>query len=175
MKMKKLLGFIALAVLVILPIKASAATYGIAFEKTEETDDYFVVTIKAKQDTANTFTAGSYSATMTIKEGAQYVEGSATGNGNWAITVSGNQIIMTLGTGQTELEAIVGTLKFNKIASTNCDVLFECNGKTTTVTPSTPNNPKTGNALPYAVIAVGMGIAGAVYYVTRKNTKLYKI
>ena len=175
MKMKKLLGFIALAILVVLPIKAKAAGYGMTFEKTEETDEYFVVTIKAVQDTANSLTAGSYTATMTIAEGAQYVDGSETSYGNWAVTVTGNTVYMTLSANQTELETTVGTLKFNKISATNCDVQFECNGKTTTIKENTPSNPKTGNALPYVVIATGIVIAGAVYYVTRKNTKLYKI
>lgn len=174
MKIKRFLGFIALAVAVLLPMSAKAASWGMSFEKTEDTDDYFVVTIKATQDQANTFTAGLYTATMTIEEGAQYVEGSATGNGDWQVTVTGNTITMTLANNMIDLNGTVGTLKFNKISTENCDVLFECNGKTTTVKP-TPENPKTGNVLPYAVIVGGIAIAGAVYYVTRKNNKLYNI
>lgn len=174
MKIKRFLGFIALAVAVFLPMSAKAATWGMSFEKTEETDEYFVVTIKANQDQANAFTAGAYQATMTIEDGAQYVEGSATSNGDWFVTVTGNTITMTLANNMTDLTGVVGTLKFNKVSDENCNVLFTCDGKTTTVTP-TPENPKTGNVLPYAVIVAGITIAGVVYYVTRKNNKLYNI
>ena len=67
----------------------------------------------------------------------------------------------------------IGTIRFQKI-SEPCKAVFTCNEETKTVTPPV-KNPKTGNALPYAVIGAGIVIAGAVYYVTRKNTKLYKI
>ena len=172
MKVKKFLGFIALAVAVLLPMSAKAATWGMSFDKTEETDEYFVVTITAKQDQVGAFTANAYQATMTMEEGAQF--DSYTSNGNWTVTVSGNTVTMVLSENMTALETVVGTLKFKKIGTENCDVLFECNGKTSTVTPK-PENPKTGNVLPYAVIVAGIGLAGAVYYVTRKNNKLYNI
>lgn len=174
MKIKKFLGFIALAVAVLLPMSAKAATWGMAFEKTEETADSFTVTIKAKQDQAGAFTAGVYTATMSMEEGAQFDTYTSDSSGKWTVTVSGNTITMVLSENMTETEGVVGTLTFKKVGTENCRVEFICEGKTTTVDP-TPENPKTGNVLPYAVIGVGMALAGVVYYVTRKNNKLYNI
>lgn len=39
----------------------------------------------------------------------------------------------------------------------------------------TPENPQTGSFLPYAVVVAGLGIAGALYFVTRKKAKIYHV
>lgn len=36
-------------------------------------------------------------------------------------------------------------------------------------------NPKTGNFLPYAVVIIGIALAGGVYSVTRKKSKIYNV
>ena len=175
MKIKKILGFIALAVLVILPIKASAASYGISWTESEvDSEGYFTVTVKGTQSGGGQLS--NFSADMTMQN-VEYVEGSITGNGTWTGQVTGSTVVFTSSSPVTDSEFVVGTLKFKKsdTAIENCNVTFVCNGTTKTVTPETPENPKTGNALPYAVIGAGIAIAGTVYYVTRKNTKLYKI
>lgn len=38
-----------------------------------------------------------------------------------------------------------------------------------------PENPKTGSAIPYIVVLGGLGVAGALYFVTRKKAKLYHV
>ena len=173
MKIKKFLGFMALAVLVILPIKANAASYGIGWSDTCKEDpndsNYCTVTITGTISDGGSIST-ALAATMTL-QGLEY--DSAQGSGNWLVTVSGTEITMTPSSPETNSQFTVGTIRFKKI-STPCKAEFVCEGKKTTVTPPV-TNPKTGNALPYAVIGAGIVIAGAVYYVTRKNTKLYKI
>lgn len=173
MKIKKFLGFIALAALIVLPIKANAAGYSIDWGKECVTDasnsDYCTITI-----TGNITDGGSIStplsATMTL-QGLNYI--SSEGTSNWNVSVSDNQIIMTPSAPETNGTFTIGTIRFQKI-SEPCKATFTCNEETKTVTPPV-KNPGTGKALPYAVIGAGIVIAGVVYYVTRKNTKLYKI
>lgn len=174
MKIKKFLGFIALAALIVLPIKANAAT-GVIFNDNKactpdpNDSDYCTVTITGFNDQGSTVST-PFTSTMTL-QGVEYV--SSEGSNNWSITVTGNQVVMTPSAPETSESFNIGVLRF-KVISTPCSLTFECNDKTTTITPPV-KNPKTGNALPYAVIGAGIVIAGAVYYVTRKNTKLYKI
>ena len=175
MKIKKFLGFMALAVLVILPIKANAASYGIGWSNSCTPDpndkDYCTVTITGTISDGGSIST-ALAATMTLQN-MEYI--SAEGSGNWLVTVSGAEITMTPSSPEANSQFTIGTLRFKKINSAEkCKVEITCEGKKTTVTPPV-TNPKTGNALPYAVIGAGIVIAGAVYYVTRKNTKLCKI
>ena len=39
----------------------------------------------------------------------------------------------------------------------------------------TPENPQTGSFVPYVVVIVGLGVAGAFYLVTRKKAKIYNV
>ncbi len=39
----------------------------------------------------------------------------------------------------------------------------------------TPENPQTGNFIPYVVVLAGLGVAGAFYLVTRKKAKIYHV
>ena len=174
--MKKILGFIALAVLLVLPIKAHAASYGISWTGTKaDAEGYFTVTVKASQTGNNSME--SFSSTMTLTN-VEFIDEGSEGIGTWRVTRDGLnlQFISTVPVSDASFE--VATLKFKKVnTAEECSVLFTCdNGTSKTVTPSeTVNNPKTGNALPYAVIAVGAMMAVGVYYVTRRNAKLYKI
>ena len=174
--MKKLLGFIALVVLVALPLKVNAASFGISWDGDGKADDegYFTVTVKATQQGGGTI--DNFSATMTLQN-VEYVDGAEVTSGQWSVVRDGTKLTFTSGVAVSDASFQVATLKFKKIdTAQDCSVLFECNGTKKTVTPGkTPTNPKTGSALPYAVIAVGGMLAVAVYYVTRKNTKLYRI
>ena len=38
-----------------------------------------------------------------------------------------------------------------------------------------PQNPQTGNFVPYVVVLMGFGVAGAFYFVTRKKAKIYNV
>ena len=174
--MKKFLGFIALVVLVVLPLKVNAESYGINWEGTKPDDDgYFTVTVKGTQTGGGTI--DNFVATMTLNN-VEYVDGAEVTNGQWSVIRESTKLTFTSGVAVSDANFTVATLKFKKIdTAAECSVVFECLGTTKTVTPNpkTTKNPKTGSALPYAVIAVGAMMAVAVYYVTRKNTKLYRI
>ena len=172
MKVKKILGFIALAVAVLLPMSAKAATWGLTYDSTTDSEGYTIVTVKGIQDGTTTAFSQAFTAEMTL-ENMELI--SYEGTGVWQMTVSGNTVTFVPSTPVTDSETVIGTMKFKKIdTAQNCRVIFNCNDQEKTVTP-TPENPKTGNVLPYAVIVAGIGLAGAVYYVTRKNNKLYNI
>lgn len=173
MKIKKFLGFIVLVALIALPVKANAESYGISWGSKCETDptdsDYCTITVTGTISDGGSIST-ALDATMSL-QGLEYI--SAQGNGNWLISVNGTQVTLAPSAPETAANFTIGTMRFKKI-SDPCKATFVCKGKTVTVTPPV-SNPKTGNALPYAVIGAGIVIAGAVYYITRKNTKLYKI
>ncbi len=175
MKIKKYLGMIAIALLIALPIKANAATTSVSYNKVEESNGRFKVNIVVNQTGGNTM--NELSASMKL-ENAEFVQGSEIGNNGWSVNVSGDQIYFSNSVAETASEFTIGSLEFisKGTAGQNCSVVFTCLQvpKTVELTKTT-ENPKTGNFMPYAVIAVGVALAGGVYYVTRKNTKLYKI
>ena len=173
--MKKILGFIALVVLVVLPLKANAATWGLTFDGTEADEQgYFTVTVKGIQSD-NPSGMQEINTTMTMTN-VEYV--SDTGSGKWTVSRNGNALTFINEAPVYDAEFTVATLTFKKVdLAAECDVVFNCNNENKKVTPKTKTvkNPKTGSALPYAVIATGIVLATGVYYVTRRNTKLYKI
>ena len=173
MKVKKILGFIAIAVAVLLPMSAKAATWGLTYDSKTDAEGYTIVTVKGIQEGTTTAFSQAFTADMELKN-MELV--SYEGAGVWEVTVSGNTLTFIPSTPVTDAQTTLATLKFKKVdTAAECSVIFTCNEQTKTVTPSTPENPKTGSALPYAVIVAGIAIAGAVYYVTRKNNKLYNI
>lgn len=173
MKMKKLLGALVLAVMVILPIKVSAATYSITWGDQCDTDKDGYCLVKPVLNQSGGASTDILKATMTLSN-MEFV--SAEGNEEWNIEVNGLSIIFTPKSGQpiTAATSKLGTLKFKKTGDP-CAITFTCEEVTKTIEPKpiTPN--KTGNFLPYAVIFSGIAIAGGVYYVTRRNNKFYKI
>lgn len=176
MKIKKFLGFIGLAVLVILPLRVKAAEQGIKVEKSTQ-GDYTVVTLKYVQSGGQSVSSIPISMTM---QNAELVEGGVIPQGTWVVQEqSATGITFVSSTPITDAEFTVATFTFRKTggAQDKCQIDFKYGNQTEKVPvgPSTPENPKTGNVLPYAVIVAGIVVAGGVYYITRKNTKLYKI
>ncbi|MBO7080046.1 MAG: hypothetical protein J6W64_09600 [Bacilli bacterium] len=53
-------------------------------------------------------------------------------------------------------------------------VTIKTTTETTTETKET-TNPSTGASLPVVILASGAAVAGVVYYVSKRNTKMYKI
>ena len=172
--MKKFFGFIVLAVLVILPMKVSAAQYGISWTGSKpDAEGYFTVTVKGTQTGENKMEA--FSSTMTLTN-VEFIE--AQGIGTWRVIRDGLNLQFSTTVPIEDASFDVATIKFKKVnTAEECNVLFTCdNGESKTVTPEKAvTNPKTGSALPYAVIAIGVVMAAGVYYVTRRNEKLYKI
>ena len=173
MRIKKFLGFIVLAVTVLLPMSAKAATWGMNnnFTQTENADGTVTVELEFFQSEGNSLTNLSTTMILTNVEVVN-VEGVSP----WNVTQSGNELTLIASTPETRTSFTAAKVTYKKIdTAKECKIEFVCNGETKTKTPSTPENPKTGNVLPYAVIVAGIAIAGAVYYVTRKNNKLYNI
>lgn len=68
----------------------------------------------------------------------------------------------------------LGTLTISYPSNVDCTVNVTVNGTTDSVTTGT-GTVTTGSSLPYIVLASGVVIAFGIYYVTKKQTKLYKI
>ena len=175
MKVKKLLGFIALAVLVILPFTVNAASQGIRVESAQDGDET-VVTLTFVQDGGASVSTIPIAMTL---QNAELVEGGIMPQGTWSISEqTATSVTFVSSTTISDAEFVVATFRFRKTGGAEdvCQIDFSFADQVQTVTPAaTPENPKTGNVLPYAVIIAGIAIAGSVYYITRKNTKLYKI
>ena len=174
MKIKRFLGFIALAVAILLPMSAKALSYGMnnEFKQVTNADGTITVDLDFWQDEGNSVT--NLSTTMVL-ENVEIV--SVDGVGTWTVTQTGNDLNLITSAPETRTAFTAAKVTYKTInTAEKCGIDFVCNGTTTEVAPeTTPENPKTGNVLPYAVIVAGIAIAGAVYYVTRKNNKLYNI
>ena len=176
--MKKIMGLIFLiALVVILPAKVNAASWGMTYDSTDQdTDGYFTVTLKGFQsDNPNGIESMSTTMTLTNVE----LVGEPVSSGTWTVVREGNTLNFVTSVAVTDPEFTLATLTFKKTgaADDKCSITFKCNEVEKTVAPKTKTvkNPKTGNVLPYAVIMVGIVMAVGVYYITRSNTKLYKI
>lgn len=181
MKIKKILGAIVLAALVVLPIKASAATYGTTYEfigenaKNAKVGDILTVQVTGINEGGASTNTVSFKMSMT---GLEYVEGSAQGQGSWIVASQDSTgIVFSNENSVSDAKYVVGTFQVRKTVDEGCELSIICNGVQKKLTPPTPTTPnvKTGNFVPYIVIGSGIAIAGAVYYVTRRNNKFYRI
>lgn len=183
MKIKRFLGFIALAVAILLPMSANAATIRIP-EKYGE--------LPYVKNADGTYTAD---IPLILVDGTSWTEAiplqisrinteivSVEGVGIWTYSQTGDTIGDTIYLTPTAPETRTGEFVAAKItykvvdpSVKPCEFAVACNQSKAEVVIKDVENPKTGNVLPYAVIVGGIAIAGAVYYVTRKNNKLYNI
>jgi LPXTG-motif cell wall-anchored protein len=183
--MKKLFGFIATAMLLVLPIKANAeVTYG---AKSGEPDANGIVTV----DILATISAGStYNGfDGTIKATNAFIE-SIGGSDEFIYNETSSSIepdktsahLVTAPTGLsytgTGAQVKVGEIKYRKDpnATEDCNITFTPRGATEVkVTPKKTENPKTGSALPYVGIIAGVALIAGAYIISKRSTKLYRM
>lgn len=181
--MKKFLGFIALALFVILPLSVNA-TIKTDFSCSEETKNSEGQTIKVctiAVTTTNGEAIQAYEGDLTLTN-VTLDEASVKGKGAFTnVAVLGNTISFSAAEPQSgerieigEFTVIVDTTKTNcsvVLVPTSADV--EKDEVKVDVTPV--ENPKTGSAVSYIAIGAGVLLVAGAYVLSRKNTKMYKI
>ena len=115
--MKKLLGFIALVALLVIPFKVSAAQYEVSYTNNGDidTEGNFTVTVKVRQSGNSSVT--DFSTTMSLTNVTFIPEGTVTNNG-WTVTqdpANPNKLNFSSGVALTDSSFTVATLKFKKI------------------------------------------------------------
>lgn len=185
--MKKVLGFIALALFVCLPLSVNA-TIDLGSKNMKCTDPeknaegkYYVTCTLSATTTANE-PISTISIDLTFNEPTNIVldEASVKGSGAFTTAVLGNTISFNASTPQTGETIELGSFTYyiNDIAK-DCGFVYTPTGadvdgpQKVTVTPV--ENPKTGSAVSYIAIGAGVLLVAGAFVVSRKNTKMYKI
>ena len=182
--MKKLLSIIAISVM-LLPLGAKAGEFKLGCEKSCPTEDgkcTSVCTVKAE---GNTSALSEFNGTLEVVGDGVKVTSLTPGTGWMKISptdtelnsktiplnftanpaISDNSFLLM--TVNLELESSATDCSL-KLYNAKMDIVTETTVETTTTT-------KTGASLPVVIIAGGAIVAIAIYTVTKKNKKLYKI
>ena len=176
--MKKYLSILVMGLaLTVLPISANAAEVQVNFT----CDKQCVDTGDMCQSTCNISLSGDNVAVTNLKAALELSEGLTIASVNAKEPFSN----MSVGT-NLEFQSLTSTSGTNVPVATvvinvpknavNCKITLKPTGfanKTVEIKQEQP--VKTGANLPLVIIACGALAAGAVYVVSKKNTKLYKI
>ena len=175
--MKKFLGFIAIAVMFVLPLSVSAASYKEnCSEWVNDTKSCsYTATFDNAQNTVTVVLTPKGGATIdrsSIAAGIDWTLGNIVDGANGSYTVT---FTAPSQSGETDLFSF----SYKRSGTVDCEVEVSINGsnvKTPTVTPDAPTeNKQTGSTLPYIALGSLVVIAGAAYLVTKNKTKMYKI
>ncbi len=182
--MKKYLSILVLGIALFLPLSASAVTKKVEWHCDNKT------CVDTSADTCQrTCTLGlsadaslnefAFNSTLKLSEGAKVV--SVTPANSWKVSDEWKNGTNSVALNFTSTPASTGTkidiatvvVEINKNAT--CSLTLEANGDNKTVTIEKEDTVNTGATLPMIVIACGALVAGAVYIISKKNTKMYKI
>ncbi|MBE6140625.1 MAG: hypothetical protein E7172_03725 [Firmicutes bacterium] len=181
--MKRFLSILVVGIIGIIlvsPVSADAASIDLKCTKNQklDADGNFTETCTVTMS-GNTTAISTFTAKVQVTEGL--VVDNATGTGNWNAEYSNGNLVFTNTTveGDSSADITFGTftVKVPKDAK-------ECKIKIQPVSIDLPEvnieipvekPTETGASLPLIILGSGIIIAGAVYVVTRRNTKLYKI
>ena len=183
--MKKLLSFLAIGVFAILPMSASALEFkwecenpcrNESTEKCEETCEVYLLGNTDLKDLSVT------DVTLTLTGDADKVtlKSLTPANDNMEVESSrdGDVISMKF-TNLTEIKTSkveLGTLVLElEDSAVDCSGYFTFKGVEYEKTTEEPDEPSTGAALPVAILTCGVGAAAVIYFVSKKNKKMYKI
>lgn len=185
--MKKLFSFIALAALLILPIKVSAeSTLSWEVSDADASGQY---TVKVYMTVAKDTIYDGFNATITgqhafIKETSgsdtflKVEESSTIDPTQTSATLVTRPATPYTGTGEKiEVASFKYAHDTSYTGEEECKITINPVGGTEViVTEKKPsNNPKTGNALPYIGIIGGLVLIGAAYVISKRSSKLYKM
>lgn len=189
--MKKMLWGIVLAMVILLPIGANAASINYSWERwcsgtCEQTYTFTVDNLNG---------ATTLSPSLTLTGDAEEIEVvSVEGADGWSATSSrdGNKVTINFTREGATTSNNLGTLTL-RLNNYNTDhsATLELDGVVTVVAKATTTlnrdgsttpigdeeltNPDTGAFMNYTLIAGGIGIAATILFLSKKNKKLYKI
>lgn len=185
--MKKKCFFMLLAMLILLPLSASAATLSIEYENVSKNDNSDgtrteVVKLYATSD-SDSFAWGD--VTLSLSYGNAFVSSKCEGDGAFILTAGGSDTLPSSctfsapsGSNQVGKKVLLGkfTRTYKTDAGLDCamDMMIKSNEFTSPNVPIKPN-PGTGVQIPYAVIGGGVALAAVVFLTVRRQSKFYKI
>lgn len=185
--MKKIIGMLAIALFVALPLSVSAS---ISFkdgmkctDPEQSSEGKYFVTCTLSATTTNNEPLTSVSIDLTFNEPSNIVldESTVKGSGAFTAAVLGTTMSFNASTPQTGSKIELGSFTYyiNDIAK-DCGFVYVPTGadieepkQTVTVTPV--ENPKTGSAVSYVAIGAGILLVAGAIVLSRKNTKMYNV
>jgi len=186
--MKKMLGFIALTLLLVLPLKVNAAKELSGDATTKDANGVIVASIYMTYDQGDVETEG-----VSISLNAQHaIIESVTATNNWTkdeassmLSPDGSQAILKVippagsytGTGE---KIKVGEVRYRHdesyTGSDPCQVLLSFDGSNNkTIVEKTTPQVNTGSVIPYIGIIAGIGLIATAFVVSRSSNKLYRM
>lgn len=184
--MKKYLSILVLGLAVMLPISANAAST----KKVDWSCDNKTCNDTGTDTCQRTCTLGlsgdlkqelDFSATLELSDGVKKIVSITTSNGweskNDAWKNGGKSIPLSFinPAGVTGSKSEIATIVVEVDKNATCNLKLIANGSTQTVTVKKEETVNTGATLPMVIIASLALISGAVYVISKKNTKMYKI
>lgn len=174
--MKKYLSILVIGIALILPMSVGAATMKVDFDCDKKCTD----SGSTCQTTCRLGLSGdsvaitSFSANLNLSPGLT-IE-SITPASGFTNMGTGTSLQLMSATSTTGTRVDLATIVINvpKDAQ-DCKIVLEPTGYENVTVDVKVENPKTGATIPLAIIACGAVAACAVYVVSKKNTKLYKI
>lgn len=180
--LKKLLGVIALSMVLLLPVNASAASINPKCEKSCPTENGKCTSVCTISVAGNTGSLTEFGATLEIVGDGVTVTKITPGTGwiNLTESISGKSIPLKFqaSTAITTSDFVLATINLElESSATNCSLKLTSPTVGTEVTTviETTTETKTGATLPLAIIACGAVAAVVIYSATKKNKKMYKI
>ncbi len=179
--MKKYLGLLLMALVVLIPLNVKAAGLAIRDPQSngdcKSTGDGVITCTLVYQ--INEGNVDEATVTLTEKGGAKIQSVTSAAGSDWTVsdhtssngvwTVKLNSIGVT-GSGN------LFTFTYVPSGSDDCGVEVATEGKVVPVTPDTPtDNKQTGTTLPYIALGGIVVLATAAYLATRNKSKMYKI
>lgn len=174
--MKKYFGLLVLGIALFLPMNASAAT-----KVNFNCDDKCVDTGDKCQKTCTLNLSGdsinitAFNATLKLSEGVTLADTKVAEG--WDNSLSnGNNLAFTANPAKTGTSIDIATFVFDVSKDGDCTIVLEPTGyENVEVDVTVEQTVETGASLPLAIIACAGVAAGVIYFVSRKNTKMYKI
>ena len=180
--LKKLLGVIALSMVLLLPVKAGAATINPKCEKSCPTENGKCTSVCTISVAGNTGSLTEFKATLNIVGDGVTVTKITPGTGwtNLTASTTGKSIPLDFlaSTAVTTSDFVLATINLElESSATNCSLKLSNPSVGTEVTTviETTTETKTGATIPLAIIACGAVVAVVIYGATKKNKKMYKI
>ena len=176
--MKKLLSFLVVGVVALLPLSVNAATITGNCEKDTDCPEGVCRSVCEIRVEGNTQTLTEFSGdfVFTPADGGKIV--SVTPGDGWTNNTGNSASFMFTSEGMSDANFDLATVVLEVeegIEGCNLTVANPSVGGEIEIEITTETEVDTGATLPIAILACGIGTVAVIYIVSKKNKKLYKI
>ena len=176
--MKKYLSLLVIGIALFFPLTANAAgTNKVNFDCTQCVDNGNGCQRVCKISmTGDSITLKEFSANLKLSSGLTIAKVEAASSWDNLGNNTNLNLVSKSTAGVTGTNIELATVTINVPKNGDCTIAIEpTNYETVTVDVTVDKEVKTGATLPMAIIAGGALAAAAVYVVSKRNTKMYKI